>query len=77
MKTKKVKIPVIKHRSHRVTCPQTNPTASFPELWVTPRRRVKRVLQETQRSLDCKTRALPLNSCSGEPFGEEVINSKV
>lgn len=72
MKTKKVKIPVVKHRSHRVTCPQTTPTASFPELGVAPRRRVQRGLQEIGRSLDHKTRALPLNGCSGEPFGEEV-----
>lgn len=72
MKTKKVKIPVVKYRSHRITCPQTTPIASFPELWAAPRRRVQRGLQETERSLDHKTRALPLNGCSGEPFGEEV-----
>lgn len=72
MKTKKVKIPVVKHHCHRITSPQTTPTPSFPELWAAPRRRVQRGLQKTERSLDRKTRALPLNGCSGEPSGEEV-----
>lgn len=67
MNRMKVRISVLTHLYHRLTPSQTTPTQS-PEFCAAPRRRVESA--EAQRSLGVTASTLPLNGCSGEPFGE-------